>query len=191
MRKLVVLAASIGAAGAVALAWRDDVRDTAPDLADAGPAAAARPAPLAPAAPSELVAPPAAPELRAAVAPSRPPTSPLAPPALAGRTHAEIRTALFERSRERAVAEGKLRQLEEREARRAAERDRRFKEGEARRAEAHARMAQAEEDAGRILSGQAPAPQLRTLAGASAVRSSSVVQQQRAAMGTHHVPGGR
>jgi hypothetical protein len=167
MRKSSLAVASLALAGAAFLLARDE--RAAPEAAvvggdpaqsdDAGTTRSDGAAAVAP-----WAGPEAAPPGARAEAPAVPPPVPVPPGrpplAIAGRSHAEIQAALRERSRERAIAAGKLAEWEEREARRAASRERRRGELEASRARAGARAAQAREEARRIAAGEPTRPQL-------------------------------
>jgi hypothetical protein len=169
MRKSGLAVASLALAGAAFLLARGEraaPSPTAPgasaavaEVAEAATPAADAPRPFpaaAEAAPSRApVDVSGAPAPTAAPVPSRPAL------AISGRSHEEIRAQLRERSRERAIAAGRLAEWEEREARRAASSERRRAELEARRARASARGAQAREDARRIAAGEPTRPQDR------------------------------
>jgi hypothetical protein len=120
------------------------------------------------------------------------PPAPSARPALAisGRSHAEIRAALVDRSRERAIAAGKLPQWEERERARAESRERRRSDLEARRVRARARADQAREDARRIAAGELTRPQHRPQRDAAARGLDAGGDEQRAG-DVPHVRGSR
>jgi hypothetical protein len=145
--------------------------------------------PSSPAAPAPLNAPRT--DAATAVPASPPPPPPPPPLRIAGRSYAEIRADLVERSRARALEQGRLAELEERERRAAAKRERGDAKLEARLAKVRAGVEQAEARTAAIRAGAQPLLQPGVLAAMPPERSGSVVQQQPGAVDAAHPTGGR